>query len=288
MLQARPQTAAHDRTPHSLWAVIKKIYAEFSEDRIPSVAGGATFFFLLALFPALASVVSFYGLFGNRASILQDVNLLSGFLPGGAVSVLTNAIRRLAAQKQETLNITFGIAFVLALWSTSGGIKALIEALNIAFERTETRSFVRLTLHALAIALGIVIVASIVIYAGVEGRSILQRLPDSNTITLVAKILLWPIAFVACAAAFSLIYRYGPDRAHAPWHWIGWGSGIAAIAWLAGTFVFSWYVQNFGGYDRTYGDLGALVGFLTWVWLSMVIVLAGAEISNVVDEEPAM
>lgn len=286
MLQSQPHAAppAHRR---SLLAIVKKLYEKFFEHRIPSVAAGTTFFFLLALFPALASMVSIYGLFADRASILDQLNLLSGFLPGGAVSVLTDDIRRLTAQKPETLNLTFAIGFALALWSTSGGITALIDALNIAFERKESRSFVRLTLHALAIALGSVIAASVIIYAGVEAGRILQRLPDRSAIELAAKILLWPLAFFICSAAFSLIYRYGPDRARMPWRWIGWGSGIAAIAWLLGTMAFSWYVQNYGSYNSTYGELGAAVGFLTWVWLSTVILLAGAEISSIVDEQGA-
>ena len=284
------QRQAHDPLPtyhrerRSWIALCREIYQEFSEDRIPAVAGGVTFFFLIALFPALASIVSIYGLFADRGSIIDQLNLLSGFLPGGAVSVLAADIRRLTAQKPATLNVTFGIGFVLALWSTSGGIKALIDALNIAFERKDTRSFIRLTVNAIVLALGAVVTGSLAIYAGVEWQAVTKRLPPNNEIHMLVTISVWPLAFLLCSTAFSLIYRYGADRARTPWRWLTWGSSCASIAWLLGTMLFGWYVQNYGSYDRTYGDLGAVVGFLTWIWLSMVILLAGAEITNVVDE----
>src|ERR1700744_154949 len=80
------------------WSFLARVYGEFSQDRIPTVAGGITFFALLALFPALGSVVSLYGLFGDRASIAHDLNLVADFLPGGAITILKSELGRLAAQ----------------------------------------------------------------------------------------------------------------------------------------------------------------------------------------------
>src|SRR3569833_1279489 len=99
--------------------LVSRIYAEFSEDRIPAVSGGVTFFFLLALFPAIASVVSVYGLFADRQSILESLQMVSGFLPGGAVTVLGAEVHRLADQKPAALNIAFLLSSGVALWSTS-------------------------------------------------------------------------------------------------------------------------------------------------------------------------
>ena len=90
--------------------------------------------------------------------------------------------------------------------------------------------------------------------------------------------LVWPLGFCLCSIVVSLIYRSGPNRVRTPWRWITWGSAFASLFWLMGTWLFSWYVEHFGSYNRTYGVFGGLAGFLTWVWLSITLLLAGAEI----------
>jgi membrane protein len=97
----------------------------------------------------------------------------------------------------------------------------------------------------------------------------------------------WPLLLAAVAVLLALIYRYLPSREHAKWRWVSWGSGFAAIAWLAMSLAFSWYVANFGNYDETYGALGAAVGFLTWVWLSATVVLIGAQLNAELEHQTA-
>jgi membrane protein len=264
-------------------AVILRIYAEFSEDRIPAVSGGVTFFFLLALFPAIASVVSLYGLFADRQSIAATLQMIAGFLPGGAVSVLNAEVQRLAGQKPATLNLAFLLSTVVALWSASGGVKAVLDGLNIAFETKETRSFLRLSFNAVVFAAGAVGAVAVAIYGVGQVRQLGGNLSWATSLGYVA-FLVWPAAFVICSTVVSLIYRYGPNRIRTPWKWITWGSGFASAFWILGTLAFTWYVQNYGSYNRTYGDLGAAVGFLTWIWISIVILLTGAEINCEVEK----
>jgi len=254
------------------------VYAEFSQDRIPAVAAGITFFFLLALFPTIASIVSLYGLFADRASLVDGLRLVSGFLPEGAVRVLHSDIYRLMREKPEDLGWAFVVSFIIAIWSASGGIKALIDGLNIAFETKETRSFLRITASALLFTATITVAAALSAYVGVSSSKWLNGLSWANIARPCSDALAWPIGFFLCSAIISLICRFGANWPHAPRRWISWGSAIAAAGWILGTFLFSWYVGHYGRYDRTYGDLGAAVGFLTWVWLSLVILLTGAEI----------
>jgi membrane protein len=106
-------------------------------------------------------------------------------------------------------------------------------------------------------------------------------------IRILVQVLVWPLSFVTCTVLLAVIYRFGPDRTHPKWRWITWGSATASVLWLLGTLLFTWYAENLGSYNRVYGNLGALVGFLTWVWLSIVILLLGAEIDCELERRAA-
>jgi membrane protein len=258
-------------------SLVKRIYSEFSEDRVMAVAGGITFFFFLAIFPAVGCIVALYGLFDDRASLLEGLQMISGFIPGGAVSVLSSEVQRLVPQQPTALSLTVMVGFIVAVWSASGGVKSIIDGLNIAFEVGESRSFLKLSVSALGLTLGILGVTALAIFVSVT----LQRLvvaQGNEALQLAFNALAWPAGFVLCSVVVSIVYRYGPNRVRTPWRWITWGSAFASTFWLMGTWLFSWYAENFGSFNRTYGAFGGLAGFLTWVWLSVVLLLTGAEI----------
>jgi membrane protein len=104
---------------------------------------------------------------------------------------------------------------------------------------------------------------------------------------LLLRLLRWPVLLVAVAALLACIYRVGPSRERARWRWVTWGGGFAAGTWVLGSVAFSWYVTNFGSYDKTYGSLGAAVGFMTWIWLSATVVLVGAEVNAEMEHQTA-
>jgi membrane protein len=97
----------------------------------------------------------------------------------------------------------------------------------------------------------------------------------------------WPVLLIGVVFGLALLYRYGPSRDRAEWKWVTPGGILAAVLWLAGSMLFSWYVANFGSYNETYGSLGAVIGFMTWIWLSSVVVLLGAEINAEVEHQTA-
>jgi membrane protein len=268
-----------------VWRIIRRAFDDFSDDRIPSVAAAITFFFLLALFPAIACIASIYGMFADRSTIIQELRSFSGFLPGGAVDVLRTDLDRLAALPASRLNMGFFFSLTIALWSASGGVKALIEGLNVAYDVKETRSFLGLTLHAIGLTAIVIVSFTVAIEAAVRIPAILERFPYDSWLIVPFQIFVWPMSILVCAVLASLIYRYGPDRAGARWRWITWGGAIASVVWVLGTLLFTWYVRNFGSYNAIYGNLGAIVGFLTWIWLSVVVLLLGAEINAVMERE---
>ncbi|HTT83731.1 MAG TPA: YihY/virulence factor BrkB family protein [Rhizomicrobium sp.] len=263
--------------------VLKRAFSGFWADRIPSVAAGVTFFFLLALFPAIFSIVSLYGLFADRSSIAHLVSAVAPYLPSGAIDVVRTDLVRLAAEKPVKLNFAFFTGMAIALWSASGGVTALIEAMNVAFNRKESRGFVKLTRDALAFTIIGTIAMVAAVYVAVVLPVWLSRASYGPQLEGAFAVMRWPVALLAAALLVHLIYRIAPDRQDEERSWITWGSASAAVLWILGTLLFGWYVQNFGTYDRTYGSLGSAVGFLTWIWISVVILLAGAEIDSAIS-----
>jgi membrane protein len=269
---------AEKRASSPFLSIAVSVADEFMADRIPLVAAGVTFFVLLALFPAIGAMAALFGFFGDRAVLSNDLAGFAGLLPGGALKVLAAEMTRLAALKASKIGLAFVISLSIALWSASGGVTSLIDGLNIALETKERRSYFRqlltaVTIVAAAAVFGVALAEIVALFAPLEHA--MQTQAHAAWPIAIAR---W-IVILALAVVFNiLIYRYAPDRPRAERRWLSWGSVISASLWVIGSAAFSWYVQNFGSYDRTYGALGAVVGFLTWIWLSLVILLLGAEI----------
>ena len=129
--------------------ILWRTYEGISDNRLLSVAAGAVFYSLLALFPAVAAFVSLYGLFADPGAIDAHASQLSGILPGGALDVLHEELRRLTANNASNLSVGFIVSLLFALWSANAGMKAIIDALNVAYGEKEKRTFIRLNLVSL-------------------------------------------------------------------------------------------------------------------------------------------
>jgi membrane protein len=92
---------------------------------------------------------------------------------------------------------------------------------------------------------------------------------------------------VLVAVALACMFRYGPSRDTPKWRWITWGSAVAALAWLIASAVFSFYAANFGNFNATYGSLGAVMGFMLWIWISNIVILLGAELNAEIEHQTA-
>lgn len=255
----------------------------FNTDQIPSVAAGVTFFALLALFPAIGAFVSLYGLFGDVAAAERQLAQMAGFLPDGAIAVVGDQITRLIAIDHGRLGLTFVIGLALSIWSANAGIKALISGLNTAYEKRDGRGFIVLNLLSLSFTFGAIVFAVAAVTAAVAAPTLLAALGLERLESLTW--LRWPVLLAAMVALLSVLYRYGPCRHPVSWRWITPGGLAAALAWLAMSLAFSWYVGHFGHYNRTYGSLGAVIGFMTWIWLSVTVVLFGAELNSEVEKQ---
>ena len=257
------------------------------DDRLVSVAAGVTFYLLLAIVPGIAAIVSIYGLFADPGTMQGHLNSLAGLLPGGAVDIVGEQIARIAGQGRATLGTAFVTSLVISLWSANAGTKALFDALNVAYDETEKRSFVRLTLVTLGCTLGAVLFLIVALAGVVVVPLVLNAVGLGPAVEMILRMARWPILLAIVGTGLAALYRYGPSRDQPRWRWVTWGSAFASLGWLVASLLFSWYAASFGSYNETYGSLGAVVGFMTWMWISCVVILLGAKLNAEMEHQTA-
>jgi membrane protein len=281
----------HATTPSEIPArgwrdILLRVWNNIGEDRVVLVAAGVTFYCILAIFPAIAALVAIYGFFNDPVSISSQAEKLSGVMPGGAVDVIRNQMNQVASQGPSKLGVAFIIGFLISLWSANAGVKSIFDALNLVYDEPEKRGLIRLNLVSLAFTVAAILFILIAI-ACIAALPAVASNQLQGTTALIARIVRWPILFIIIAVGLAFVYRYGPSRAEPQWRWITWGSAFAAIAWIAISIAFSWYAANFGSYNKTYGSLAAVMVFMTWLWLSITVILIGAELDAEMEHQTA-
>ena len=259
------------------------LYGHVSEHRLTAIAAGVTYFALLAMFPFIGAIVAVYGLFGDTAALGAHLDQLASFLPGGAIEIVGDQLKRAAEGGRTTLGFAFLVSVAISLWSANAGVKALFDALNIVYDAKETRGFITLNAVSLAFTAGAVVFLLLAISLIVVLPNVLGSLGLQAATEWIVVIVRWPLLLAGIVVALAFIYRFGPCRENAQWHWITVGSAVTSLVWIAFSIAFSYYAANFGSYNKTYGSLGAMIGFMTWMWLSVMVVLAGAEIDAVLE-----
>jgi membrane protein len=265
--------------------ILWRVYARITECRVIAVAAGVTFYALLAIFPAVAALISIYGLFADPGTVAGHLEAISGFVPGGAIDVIREQMTNLTSHGAGTLGVAFVAGLAISLWSANAGIKALFDALNIVYGEKEKRSFVRLNLISLGLTLAAIVFLLLALAMVAVVPVALKYIGLENQTRWIITIARWPLLFVVVSFALAVLYRYGPSRNKPQWRWVTWGSVFAALAWIAVSLLFSWYAENFGSYNKTYGSLGAIIGFMTWIWISVIVVLMGAAIDAEMEHQ---
>jgi membrane protein len=290
-LNPKPVAAAGAASPADVPArgwfdIARRVWTKIGKNRVVAVAAGLTFYGILAIFPAITALVSIYGLFADPAAIQKQLAHLSGMLPEGAISVIGDQVQRIAAQSGGTLGFAFILGLALALWSANAGVKALFDALNVAYETEETRGFFRLN----AVSLLFTICAVFLSLVGLSTTVILPWVLENVFLGLafVAILVRWlsiPLAVAVALLMLAVLYRFGPALKKPAWRWVTPGSAFAVVFLIISTFAFAYYAAHFGSYNKTYGSLGAAIGLMTWLWISSIVVLVGAEINAEVERE---
>jgi membrane protein len=281
-LDASP--ARSSRTEATWHALAARTLRASTTDRVSLAAAGCAFYATLALFPAISMLVSIYGLVLDPASAEQQLAILSGLLPAPAFALIEARMHQLAAQTGNTLSVNLLIGFLLTFWSSSTGSKSILSAINVAYDVTEQRPFLRF--QAIGLSMTLVAVLCAVLAIGV-----LLLLPPAidflglsrHGATLVHAFGMTML--VGCFfIAIALLYRFGPSRRAPPRPRIGPGAVLATLLWLIASELLSLYIARIGSFGATYGSLGAVVGVMLWFYVSAYAVLLGAELNARLEE----
>ncbi len=289
-MNPRPEAPGHGRGGKRRrlrwrdWRIIvTETAAALISDRVSMAAAGSAFFATLALFPAITTLVSMYGLLFTRESVEPQLRYLQGILPAPAFSLIADRVHELVTQPPGQLGIGLAISSAVTFWSASSGTKSVLTALNAAFDVEEKRSFLvfqgvglLMTLSAmisavLAIAL-LVLLPAFIGFIGLQSEAA-GLIHTAGLVVMVGFVI----------ASILVLYRFGPSRAHKAGHRMAVGALVATVLWLVASGLLSFYVSHLSTFGATYGSIGAVVGVMLWFYVTVYAVLLGAELNSQIE-----
>ena len=270
-----------DLPKESFKGVLKRAWREFSDDKVTDWAAALTYYGVLSIFPMLLALVSLLGLFGQSATqpLLDNISTVA---PGPAKDIVTNAITNLQ-KSQGSAGVMFFVGLGLALWSASGYVGAFMRASNDIWDVEEGRPAwktipLRVGVTGLLLVL-LTISALAVVLTGPLAKSIGDIIGLGSTAVTVWDIVKWPVLILVVSFMIALLYYAAPNVKHPKFQWVSPGSLLAVVCWIVASALFAFYVANFSSYSKTYGALGGVIVFLTWLWITNNVILLGAEVN---------
>jgi membrane protein len=257
-----------------------RVKADIKEDQISIVAAGVAFYAVLALFPTLIAAISIYGLIVDPTEAANQARQLTDVMPQEAAKLIGDQLTNVAAASSGAKITSLIITIATALWSASSGMKALIEGVNIAYDERETRGFLKLRGLALLLTVGGIVVFGLAIGAIAVFPALAGKLPGGQVLETVAGVLRWVVLAAVIIGALAIIFRLSPDRDQPRMKWVSSGAILAALFWLLASIGFSFYANNFGSYNKTYGSLAAVIILMFWLYITAFIILIGAELNG--------
>jgi membrane protein len=264
--------------------VLKRTWKQSSKDNVGLVASGIAFNAFFAFVPFLTSVILTYGLVAAPEQAARHLGALAGLLPQDAANVVGSELQHIAGSAARTTGLGLLVTVSLAIYGALRGATGIISGLNIAYNVEDSRSTLRRLAVAAAITCGMIL-AFLLASVGISLVDLLSAvLPDSGGVVDAGiQIAFWFVAAACVVTVVALIYRYAPHIDSVEWRWATAGSLIATITWLLATLGFGIYVRNFGNFQAVYGALGAVMVFMTWLYVSAYILIAGAELNQVLE-----
>ena len=272
--------------PRGWWQILRRSMAESTKDNVGMLAGGVAFFAFLALFPALIALLTLYGLVSSPQQVADQLAAASALLPASAQPLVVDQLGAIASGSGGSLGVGLVVSLLAALYSASSGTQYLINAVNVAYDETETRGFLKLRGTALAMTLGAVLFVVVTVALVAVAPVLLDPLPLVGRV--LAQVARWTLLLGLVVVALAVVYRIAPDRDAPRFRWVSPGALVSTLLWLAGSVLFSLYINNFGSYNKTYGALAGVVVLMLWLYLTAYIVLLGAEINSESEQQTAV
>jgi len=257
-------------------------------DRVGLTAAGCAFYGTLALFPGISMLLSLYGLVFDPVTVEPQLAVLRDLLPPPAWGLIDERVRELVSQPPATLGVRLLISTGVAFWSSATGIKAVLAALNLAYEETEQRSILKFQLVAFTITLAAIVGASVAIAVLVALPQLLALIGVPDGAAWLIQLSSLGVLVLSLLTGLSLLYRYGPSRERPRWQWVTPGSLIATVLWVVASALFSLYVGHVASYDVAYGPLGAVAAMMMWFYVTAYAVLLGAELNSELELQTAV
>jgi membrane protein len=271
-----------DLSKRDYLAILKRAVKEANRDHITNLAAALAYYAFLAIPSALLIAAGVFSLVAGPHAVSTIIDKLGTIIPGQAQTLLSGSLRRMT-EHQATGAIVAGIGGALALWSLGGAMQNLMWALNITYDREETRGFVKRRLTAFVMVFFVLLGFALSFGVLVLGPHLSTWIGDAIGAKTVVKIVWWvaewPLLVVGLLVSFAGILYLGPNVKHPRWKFLSFGSVLAVVIWLAASGAFAFYVSKFGSYNKAWGTLSAVVVLLTWLWLSGLALLLGAEVN---------
>lgn len=288
---ATPSNRGRDVTSpwHLPWRgwrdVLLRVKQEAANDNISLIAAGMAFYAMLSVAPALAVIISVYGLVVSPEELQAQMLVLSSYLPTEAQSLVQAQLAELVGTTETSLGWGLIASALISLWSASRAMKSLFGGLNAVYDELETRGWFWLTLQSVSFTLAGILVLVLTLGTMAILPLVLSYLPLSEFDTILVRALSWALVSIVVLAGLAVLYRYGPSRTRADWRWVTIGALVAWITWIAASGALSWYVSNFDSYQRTYGALGAVAILLMWFFVSAYAMLIGGELNAELEHQ---
>lgn len=253
------------------------------DDGVTTIASGVAFFVVLAVFPGTAAIVALYSLFAGPSLGETLLGTLPSVLPDYAVQVIARQVRYTSAygaSEAKRLGLASAVGFAALLLSTNRGTIALFRGLSVVYGEAEQRGVLALLGASLVFTVGAIVFLVFSIGAVVLLPGVLRGLGWGAATAHIVDLLRWPVLLVVVGLALATLYRFGPSRTDPDWRCIALGSSVASLLWVCGSLLFSFVVSQLGRFDQLYGSVGAMIGFMLWIWLSITVVLVGAELDS--------
>lgn len=267
------------------WDILRRTFKHMSEDNLSLISAGVAFYFLMAIFPMLAALISVYGLLVSPQDLQEHLVHLIGIIPEQSRDLLEEQMERLLSKSDTALSAGVFFSTVLAVWSASKGTQAMVTASNITYGEKQVRNFFMAMVIRFVITICAVLVLIFALFLITLLPLLFEMIGLKSYASAIVKWLTWPILAIVFNLALAAFYRFAPHRRNAKWRWVTPGAALASGIWIICSAGFSIYLTNFASYDETYGSLGSVVVLLMWFYLTAFIILLGSEFNAAMEHQ---